>query len=67
MTINVEKLEKNGKKCQKYAKFCDAKILQDVPFKSRNYSVTYLQTLEEVPWLLRLKKSKKRQETSKKP
>ena len=33
--------------------------MQDNPFNHKNYSVTYFQTLEEAPWLLRLKKSKK--------
>ena len=30
-----------------------------------NYSETYFQTLEGVPWFLRLKKTKQRQEISK--
>ena len=34
-------------------------------FVKLNYTVTYLQTLEEVPWLLRLKKPKKQQKFSK--
>ena len=32
---------------------------------SRNYEVTYYQTLEEVPWLLRLEEPKKRKSFSK--
>ena len=40
------------------------KMLKFVLF--RNYTVTYCQTLEEVPWFLRLKKPKKRQKCSKK-
>ena len=32
---------------------------------ARNYTTTYCQTLEDVPWLLRLEKPKKRQKFSK--
>ena len=51
---------------KKKAKIRAAKILQDVPITSRNYTVTHFQPLEEVLCLLRLKKLKHIQTISKK-
>ena len=47
-------------KCQKIAKKAkiEKKRWQKHSFTSGNYTVTHLQTLEEVPWLLRPKKPK---------
>ena len=43
----------------------DVKILKKNSITSRNYTVTYHQTLEEAPWLLRPDKPKNRQKFSK--
>ena len=45
-------------KTVKKATIRDFKILQDIPSHPKNYAWTYFQTLEEVPWLLRLKNLK---------
>ena len=42
-------------KCQKIEKNGDVKILQDFPLHLE-IKQTYFQTLDEVPWLLRLRK-----------
>ena len=49
-------MKKIGNNCKKTLKFVILKSCKT----SRNYTVTYFQTLEEVPWLLRLKKHLKK-------
>ena len=50
---------------KKNDKFRDVKILKKNSITSRNNTVTYHQTLEEAPCLLKLDKPKKRQKFSK--
>ena len=52
---NNNRRQKNEKKsCQKIAEICYVKISQDIPLPLE-IIVTYFQTLEQLPWLLRLK------------
>ena len=43
---------------KKIAKIRDFEILINILLHLKKYTVTYFQTLEEVPWLLRLRKPK---------
>ena len=54
MSINVQKNLKNASFFKKNDKILDVKILEKNSITSRNYTVTYHQTLEQASWLLRL-------------
>ena len=54
MTINVKKFAS----FEKNAKIRGVEILKKNSITIRNYTVIYCRTLEEIPWLLRLRKPK---------
>ena len=60
MAINVKKFENNWKKgfYQKFAELRDNNKLKTISITTRNYVITYYQTLEELPCHLGLKSSK---------
>ena len=62
-----KKLKKNGKNCHINDKFRDVQILQRHSITSRNHTVNYSQALEEILWLLRLKKPKRKKIFKRKP
>ena len=59
LTNILGKLEKKCRFCQKKnAKIRDIKMLKTTPLLLQRYAVSYYQTLNEIPWPLKLEKHK---------